>query len=121
MRGTLLFTGYLTTEPVAVYAGMASAGPVYRLAFSAVSDEWLLDKQSAGSLVGLALEETGAAALTSLVSRLDAGLLSTSGLTAGRKIGVFVPEVDGGLVGACGSGCGCELRGLPGCWAAPSG
>ena len=44
--GTVLFTGYLATEPVPVYAGVGLAGPVYRVAFSAVSDEWLLDKQS---------------------------------------------------------------------------
>ena len=46
--GTVLFTGYLTTEPVAVYAGVASEGAVYRFALHAVSDEWLLDKGAAG-------------------------------------------------------------------------
>ena len=30
-NGTLLFTGYLATEPVPVYAGVGSAGPVYRV------------------------------------------------------------------------------------------
>src|SRR6185437_12837497 len=39
--GTMLFTGYLATEPEAVYAGAGVAGPVYRYAFDAVSDEWL--------------------------------------------------------------------------------
>ena len=42
-----LFTGYIATEPVAEYAGAGLAGPVYRVAFTAVSDEWLLDKQTA--------------------------------------------------------------------------
>ena len=44
--GTVLFTGYVATEPEAVYAGSGLKGPVYRYAFSAVSDEWLLDKQA---------------------------------------------------------------------------
>ena len=60
--GAVLFTGYLATEPVAIYAGMASAGAVYRLAFSALSDEWLLDKQAGGSLVGVGLGDTGGSA-----------------------------------------------------------
>ena len=44
--GAVLFTGYLATEPVPVYVGTGLAGPVYRVAFTAISDEWLLDKQS---------------------------------------------------------------------------
>jgi hypothetical protein len=44
--GTVLFTGYLATGPVAEYAGAGLAGPVYRIALNAISDEWLLDKQS---------------------------------------------------------------------------
>ena len=44
--GVSLFTGYIATTPVAEYAGSGLTGPVYRIAFSAVSDEWLLDKQS---------------------------------------------------------------------------
>jgi hypothetical protein len=44
-NGTILFTGYVATEPEAVYAGMGLKGAVHRYAFSAVSDEWLLDKQ----------------------------------------------------------------------------
>ena len=90
--GTVLFTGYLATEPVAVYAGVASAGPVYRLAFSAVSDEWLLDKQAWGSLAGTALGSSGSAIIASLVSRLDAGLLNTAALSGGRSVGVFEPQ-----------------------------
>ena len=49
--GTVLFTGYVATEPQAVYAGTATKGPVYRYAFSAISDEWLLDKQDRKSVV----------------------------------------------------------------------
>ena len=44
--GAVLFTGYLATEPQQVPAGMGIGGPVYRAAFTAISDEWLLDKQA---------------------------------------------------------------------------
>jgi hypothetical protein len=55
--GTVLFTGYLAIEPTPAYAGEASAGPVYRLALSAVSDEWLLDKQGfGGAALGLGVD-----------------------------------------------------------------
>ncbi len=58
-RRLLLFTGYLAYGAGGIYAGVASEGPVYRLAFSAVSDEWLLDKQAAGAQAGVALGGTG--------------------------------------------------------------
>ena len=89
--GAVLFSGYLTVEPVALYAGEASPGAVYRLALSAVSDEWLLDKQSAGSTVGLQLGATGASLINQLAARLAAGALSSSSLTASRTIGALEP------------------------------
>jgi len=89
--GASLFTGYLATEPVAIYAGVASAGPVYRLAFSAVSDEWLLDKQALGAQVGSALASEASAVIASLANRLDPGRLNTSGLSGGLAVGVFEP------------------------------
>ena len=46
MRNSTLFTGYIATEPESIYAGAGLAGPAYRIAFSAISDEWLLDKLS---------------------------------------------------------------------------
>ena len=89
--GTALFTGYLATEPVAIYAGVASEGPVYRLAFSAVSDEWLLDKQAHGAQAGVALATPASSVLGVLANRLAAGRLNTTGLTGGRAVGVFDP------------------------------
>jgi hypothetical protein len=92
---TTLFTGYLTTEPASLYAGSASEGPVYRLALAAVSDEWLLDKLSWGSTVGIGIGESGSNLLTSLVGRLAAGLLPVSGGAGSRPVGVFQPEPGG--------------------------
>ena len=36
--GAVLFTGYMVTEPERIYAGAATKGTVYRLAFSAIAD-----------------------------------------------------------------------------------
>lgn len=88
--GTVLFTGYVATEPEGVYAGVATMGPVYRYAFSAVSDEWLLDKQSP-VLSGAGLAQPGGALLTTLTDRVNAGLFTTTGVLAGRDVGVFEP------------------------------
>jgi hypothetical protein len=72
---TLLFTGYLATEPVRIYAGNASAGPVYRARITAISDEWLLDNLGSGA--GLrdaqSLGLDGAALMTRLAARVQAG------------------------------------------------
>jgi hypothetical protein len=67
---TLLFTGYLATEPVRTYAGTASSGAVYRARITAVSDEWLLDNLGSGA----GLRDTQALGLdgASLVARLAA-------------------------------------------------
>jgi len=89
--GTTLFTGYLATEPERLYAGMATTGPVHQLAFSALSDEWLLDKQST-PLSGVGLAQSGGAMLRTLTSRVDAGLFSTDAIADGNNVGVFAPS-----------------------------
>jgi hypothetical protein len=89
--GTVLFTGYLATEPVPLYAGVGLAGPVYRAAFTAISDEWLLDKQTL-ILTGAGFAATGATLLDTLTNRIAAGLLTTSGVLNPNVAGVFIPE-----------------------------
>ena len=89
--GTVLFTGYVATEPQRIYAGVATMGPVYRYAFSAISDEWLLDKQSY-VLSGAGLAQAGGALLTTLTNRVDGALFTTTGVLAGRNVGVFEPS-----------------------------
>jgi hypothetical protein len=88
--GAVLFTGYVATEPERIYAGVATMGPVYRYAFSAISDEWLLDKQ-AFVLSGAALALAGGQVLTTLTRRIDGGLFTTDDVADGRSIGVFEP------------------------------
>jgi hypothetical protein len=90
-NGTVLFTGYVATEPEAVYAGMGLKGPVYRYAFSAVSDEWLLDKQAV-PLSGAGLAQSGGQLLRTLTNRVDAGLFTTTGVMNGLSVGVFEPK-----------------------------
>ncbi len=89
-NGTVLFTGYVATDPEAVYAGTGVKGPVYRYAFNAVSDEWLLDKQAV-PLSGTGLEQSGGQLLKTLTGRVDAGLFTTTGVMNGPSVGVFEP------------------------------
>jgi hypothetical protein len=90
-NGTLLFTGYIATDPEALYVGAGLKGPVYRYAFSAVSDEWLLDKQAV-PLSGAGLAQSGGQLLTTLTNRVDAGLFTTAGVMDGLSVGVFEPS-----------------------------
>jgi hypothetical protein len=87
---TVLFTGYVATEPQPVYAGVGLKGPVYRYALSAVSDEWLLDKQSLPTS-GVGLAQSGGQLLKTLTDRVDAGLFTTTGVMDGLSVGVFEP------------------------------
>jgi hypothetical protein len=92
--GTVLFTGYVATEPEAVYAGTGLMGLVYRYAFSAVSDEWLLDKQAV-PLSGAGLAQSGGQLLTTLTNRVDDGLFTMTEVMNGLAVGVFQPSQTG--------------------------
>ena len=85
---TLLFTGYVATEPVRIYAGDASIGPVYRARLSAISDEWLLDNLGSGA--GLhdtqALSLSGSTLLQTLAARVQA--TTPAGITIAPATGV---------------------------------
>lgn len=87
----VLFTGYIATEPVAEYVGVGLAGPVNRVAFSAISDEWLLDKQSL-TLSGDGFAVAGGTLLAKLASRTAEGQLTTSAVANGKPVGVFTPQ-----------------------------
>ena len=89
--GTVLFTGYLATEPVRIYAGSASAGPVYRARITAVSDEWLLDNLGSGA--GLrdtqALGLDGAALVARLAARAQVAGSAGVSVTAGATVATY--------------------------------
>jgi hypothetical protein len=89
---TVLFTGYIATEPVRVYAGTASEGNVYRARITAVSDEWLLDKQGSGAArsAGVSLALDGRGLLERLTSRAQGGSGAIAVATGGaRAVGAF--------------------------------
>lgn len=94
--GTVLFTGYLATEPVRVYAGEAGTGAVYRARVSAVSDEWLLDRAGSGAAqtAAASLSLNGNQLLARMTARTQAGSLSVSPGSATQTSGVFTARAD---------------------------
>jgi len=59
--------------------------------FSAVSDEWLLDKQAV-PLSGAGLAQSGGQLLTTLTNRVDGGLFTLTEVMNGLAVGVFQPS-----------------------------
>lgn len=94
--GATLFTGYLATEPVQIYAGTASMGPVYRARLSAASDEWILDNLgSGGNLYDTTSLSLSAEALLALLASRVPGAPATpvtAGAGAVQAIGAFTPN-----------------------------
>ena len=89
--GTVYFTGYLAVSPLAEYAGLGMAGPVYRWALEAVSDEVLLDTQLMPPSAGTT-GETAGTILQGLVTRSGSTALRTTGLTLATPLSQFVQE-----------------------------
>ena len=94
--GTVLFTGYLATEPVRTYAGDASSGAVYRARLSAVSDEWLLDRAGSGAAqtAAASLSLDANQLLARMVARTQASSLDVSSDSGGLVSGVFTARAD---------------------------
>lgn len=91
---SVLFTGYLATEPVRVYAGETSSGSAYLARLSAVSDEWLLDRAGSGvpEDAGVSLALNGSDLLARLAARAQAGQTANIGtmpVSNARVSGVF--------------------------------
>lgn len=87
----ILFTGYLAVEPVALYAGISTTGSVYRYELSALSDEWLLDKQPLPR-IGTTLATFAGTALRSFTQRTGVDLFTTTGISTGHAVGIFEPS-----------------------------
>jgi len=94
--GTALFTGYLATEPVRIYAGDANSGAVYRARLNAVSDEWLLDRAGSGAAqtAAVSLSLDGNQLLARMAARVQAGSLDVSSESGGLVSGVFTARAD---------------------------
>ena len=89
--GTLLFTGYLASEPTLEYAGMAASGAVYEAAAAAVSDEILLNQQNIPQTSGT-YARSAQQILEQFTTRVYPNRFITSDGTATMQIGSFVPE-----------------------------
>jgi hypothetical protein len=89
--GTVYFTGYIAVSPLPEYAGLGIAGPIYRIAIQAVSDEILLDQAPMPPSAG-ATGQTAKALMTALVTRTGSAALSTLGLALSTPVSSFVPE-----------------------------
>jgi hypothetical protein len=85
---TVLFTGYIATEPVRVYVGEGTVGAAYRARVSAVSDEWLLDKlgSGAGARGGISAGMDGLSLVTLLTGRVQAGGASSLRVVSGATV-----------------------------------
>ncbi len=90
-NGTVLFTGYLATEPARELAGAGTIGPVYQLLLSAVSDEILLDWQSVPQTRAVAGRTVGQQ-LATLTSRVDPSRLALNADAGTASLGRFMPE-----------------------------
>jgi hypothetical protein len=90
--GTVYFTGYLAVSPLAEYAGLGMAGPLYRYELQAVSDEILLDTQLLPPSAGTAGATVGQVVAGLVTRTANAAGLSTAGLSLGTALSKFVPE-----------------------------
>lgn len=89
--GTAYFTGYIAVTPLPEYTGLGLAGPRYRTAIQAISDEILLDQLPMPPSVGTVGESAGGL-LTSLVVHSGSTALATQGLSLNTQVGSFEPE-----------------------------
>ena len=90
-NGPVLFTGYVAIEPAQLYAGAGLAGTIYRTQISAISDEWLLDRQQV-PLSGNGYSQGIGQLLKTLTGRVDASRIATAGIADTATIGLYVPE-----------------------------
>lgn len=86
--GTVYFTGYIASNPVPEYAGLALDGPRYRFAVCALSDELLID-QLPPSSIKTASGLTAGQLMTSLVMHTRSAALDTQGITLDAPVSNF--------------------------------
>ncbi|HET7104087.1 MAG TPA: hypothetical protein VFI20_08360 [Terracidiphilus sp.] len=88
--GTYYFTGYIAVTPLPEYAGDSIAGPRYRIAVRAFSDEMLLDQLALAPSKSMPGEAAGAL-IKALVTRTGSSSLSSAGLMLGATVSHFAP------------------------------
>jgi hypothetical protein len=88
---TPYFTGYIAVSPLPEYAGLGIAGPRYRIAVQALSDEVLLDQLLMPPSTG-ATGETAGSLMAALVTHSGSTVLSTHELSLNAPVGNFAPS-----------------------------
>jgi hypothetical protein len=106
--GTCYFTGYVAATPMPEYAGLGFAGPRYRLAIHAVSEEYLLDQLTMEAGKGSAGVNAGAL-VASLAIKTGSSALLTQALTLDAAVTRFIPE-PGSTFSACAAKVANEAR-----------
>ncbi|HVC89728.1 MAG TPA: hypothetical protein VND66_03810 [Acidobacteriaceae bacterium] len=89
-NGTFLFTGYLPSAAEPIFVGYSSAGPQYRVAVNAVSEDWLLNRDALPQTAPL-LGQTAGEMVSILTNRVNPTLVQMDGLQDVGTIGFFEP------------------------------
>jgi hypothetical protein len=89
-NGAVLFTGYAIAAPARAYAGMCTAGPLYVLQLSCLSDEVVLDARVSEKTIECVATPVSDL-LTKITGRATTQALSVSGDATTTRIGGFQP------------------------------
>jgi hypothetical protein len=90
-NGAIYFTGYIVAAPLPEYAGVGVAGPRYRFAIEALSDEVLLDQLAMPAIAGIT-GETAASLMSGLATHSGFAALTMEGQSSGLAVRSFVPD-----------------------------
>lgn len=95
-NGTVLFTGYLVSDPLQELLGQGTSGPVYRTHLAAQDQAYALDRQPLpwlnNNVQSGGTAQPAGTMLGTITSRLSADGISTEGLAGGPAVGSFSPE-----------------------------
>lgn len=89
-NGTVLFTGYSSTDPEPVFAGYSSEGPQYLLILNVFSEDWLLNREALPQTAPL-MGQTAGNIVRTLTNRVNPSLVQMNGLEDIGTVGFFEP------------------------------
>jgi hypothetical protein len=92
--GTLLFTGYIVTEPAMEFVGRGTEGFVWQAAVSAISDEILLNQQALPGLATICGASSGEA-LQAMLAAIRFGNISYDLSQSNLNVSQFQPRESG--------------------------
>jgi hypothetical protein len=89
--GAYLFTGYLAVEPVTEFTGASVTGPVYQYGVSAISDEFLLNKQNLPQTGSTGGQSVGTV-FRALTARVGPAVVNVDPSLQTLAVGHFLPN-----------------------------